>query len=57
VGTAKAKAQIGMDDRFVHDDELEELLERRQSLKEGVAEYRQADKAGGSRLKIKTADE
>ena len=89
----KAKAQIGMDGKFVHDDELEELLEKRQSLKEGVAEYRQADKearkkigtitvetpyrcgrfiieesmtqpghvefdkAGGSRLKIKTADE
>ena len=89
----KAKAQIGMDDKIVHDDELEELLEKRQSLKEGVTELRQADKearkkigtvavetpfrcgrfiveeimtqpghvefdkAGGSRLKIKTADE
>ena len=40
----KAKAQIGMEDKFVHDDKLEELLEKRQSLKEGVAEFRQADK-------------
>ena len=89
----KAKAQISMDDKFVHDDELEDLLEKRQSLKGGIADFRQADKevrkkigtitvetpfrcgrfiisesmsqpghvefdkAGGTRLTIKTADE
>ena len=89
----KLKAQIGMDDRIVKDDELEELLETRQSLKEGISQFRKADqearkkigtvtvempfrcgrfiiaesmtqpghvefdKAGGSRLQIKTADE
>ena len=89
----KAKAQIGMEDKFVHDDKLEELLEKRQSLKQGITEFRKADKearkkigtvvvetpfrcgrfiieesmtqpghvefdkAGGTRLKIKTADE
>jgi len=82
-----------MDDRIIHDDELEELLETRQVQKEGVADFRKADKearkkigtvtvempfrcgrfiidesmtqaghvefdkAGGSRIKIQTADE
>ena len=90
---AKAKAQISMDDRIVKDGELEALLENRQTLKGGIADYRQADKdarkkigmvsvempfrcgrfiisesmshpghvefdkAGGTRLTIKTADE
>ena len=89
----KAKAQVSFDDKIVKDDELEELLEKRQSLKQGVTAFREADKearkkigkvtvtppfrcgrfiiaermtqpghvefdkAGGSRLQIKTADE
>ena len=91
--TTKAKAQISMDDKIVHDDELEALLEKRQSLKQEIADFREADKnarkkigmvsvempfrcgrfiisesmshpghvefdkAGGTRLTIKTADE
>lgn len=41
----KPEAQIGMEDKFVQNQELEDLLEKRESLKEGASAYREADKA------------
>ncbi|MBU2051558.1 MAG: hypothetical protein KKH61_21620 [Gammaproteobacteria bacterium] len=46
----KEKAQISMDDKIVHDDELEELLETRQSLKKEVAEFRKVDKEARQKI-------
>ena len=48
---AKTKAQIGLDDQIIHDNELEGALEERQQLKEDAAAYRKADKE----VKIKVA--
>jgi len=44
-----------MDDRIIHDDELEELLETRQDLKEGVTAYREADKEARKKIGTVTA--
>ena len=48
---SKVAAQIGMDDKWIKDPELEELLEKRQELKAGVSEYRKADKDAKDKLK------
>lgn len=40
----KKKLQISMDDRIVQNNDLNQLLEQRETLKVGVSEYRQVDK-------------
>ena len=40
----KMKAQIKMDDNWVKNPEVEAILEKRQSLKQGATDYRNADK-------------
>jgi hypothetical protein len=46
----KERSQISMDDTFLKDPELEALLEKRQELKQGVSDYRAADKAAKAKL-------
>lgn len=49
---SKVKEQLGLQDVIVEDTELEQLLEKRQSLKEGVSAYNKADKE--AKVKIET---
>jgi hypothetical protein len=51
--TVKEKAQIDMEDQFIEDPVLEDLLEKREDAKEGAAEYRKLDK--DAKAHIKTA--
>lgn len=46
----KVKAQISMDDRILKDEELENLLEERQELKQSVSDYRKADKKAKAKI-------
>jgi hypothetical protein len=46
----KVKEQLGMEDAVVNDEELEQLLEKRQSLKQGVSDYRKADKDAKTKI-------
>lgn len=46
----KVKEQLGLEDVVVEDPELEELLEKRQTLKSGVSEYRKADKEAKAKI-------
>uniref|UniRef100_A0A6M3KMT3 Uncharacterized protein n=1 Tax=viral metagenome TaxID=1070528 RepID=A0A6M3KMT3_9ZZZZ len=46
----KDRAQIGLEDTWVRDAELEELLEDREVKKERLAEYREADKKARDKI-------
>lgn len=46
----KEKAQVGMDDRWIEDPELEELLEAREALKVYNGSYKDADKKAKARV-------
>lgn len=45
VTKTRTRPQISMDDTILENPELEDLLEKRQALKESVASFRKADKA------------
>lgn len=47
---AKTQAQIGMEDKVIDDPALEKMLEERQELKQGVADYRVKDKAAKQKI-------
>jgi len=48
--TSKVKSQISMEDTIIQNPEIEELLEKRQQLKAGVAAYRETDKEAKEKL-------
>ena len=48
---ARAKPQMHMDDRIIDDHALELLLEERERLKQGAADFRTADKATKDKLR------
>ena len=51
----KTKAQIGMDDNWVKDEDLEKLLEEREELKKSSSSFRKTDK--DARAKIANYEE
>ena len=49
--TLKERSQVGFEDQWVKNPELEALLEKRQELKQGASDYRKADKEAKGKLK------
>ena len=47
---SKQKSQIGMEDKWVKDPELEALLEKREKLKAGQQAFRATDKEAKEKL-------
>ena len=54
---AKAKAQASFDEAMVDDAELLEVLEKRESMKEAMAEYKRLDRAAKARIDEKNYGE
>jgi hypothetical protein len=48
--TAKPKPQLGLEDKWIEDAELEELLEQRETLKTAVTDSRKATKAAKGKI-------
>lgn len=46
----KTRAQIGMEDNWVNDEKLEELLEEREQIKKSASDYRKADKEAKAKI-------
>lgn len=46
----KARAQVSFDEAVVDDKELLEVLEKRESMKEAMAEYKRLDRAAKARI-------
>jgi len=46
----KVRAQISMDDRIVKNEELEQILEERQELKQSTSDYRKIDKKAKDKI-------
>ncbi len=47
---AKTKPQAGFDDVVIEDEELLEVLEKRESMREAKAEYARLDRAAKARI-------
>ena len=50
----KIKEQLGLEEVVVENPELEQLLELRQDLKQGVKDYRKADKDAKAKISTMT---
>jgi hypothetical protein len=49
--TVEARPQLRMEEEIHEDKELEALLEKREELKKGIAEYRKADKDAKTKIR------
>jgi len=47
----RARPQIHMDDNIINDPELERMLEEREEIKRGIADYRKLDKEVKNKLR------
>ena len=46
----KKQAQVGFDDTIIQDPELEQLLEKREAMKQEAAGYRKVDKEAKAKI-------